>query len=88
MITGSMKITAVILLAFLLGNTSLEAQEPSPPSVEDTQVAGGSSADPPARRLVKWNEFEGPFFTLRASAGVILDAGTAQFFRTRFQFQF
>jgi hypothetical protein len=25
---------------------------------------------------VKWNEFEGPLFTLRASAGVILDAGT------------
>jgi phosphate-selective porin OprO and OprP len=25
---------------------------------------------------VKWNEFEGKFFTLRASAGVILDAGT------------
>jgi phosphate-selective porin OprO/OprP len=47
-----------------------------PPSVEDTQAAGESSADPPARRLVKWNEFEGPFFTLRASAGVILDAAT------------
>ena len=39
-------------------------------------MAGGSSADPPARRLVKWNEYEGPLFTLRASAGVILDAGT------------
>jgi phosphate-selective porin OprO/OprP len=25
---------------------------------------------------VKWNEYEGPLFTLRASAGVILDAGT------------
>ena len=39
-------------------------------------MAGGSSADPPVRRLVKWNEFEGRFFTLRVSAGVILDAGT------------
>jgi phosphate-selective porin OprO/OprP len=44
--------------------------------VEDRQEAGESSAAPPARRLVKWNEYEGPFFTLRASAGVILDAGT------------
>src|SRR5262245_60221094 len=66
----------VVLLACLLSCTGLGAQQPPPPSVEDTQVAGGSSADPPARRLVKWNEFEGPFFTLRASAGVILDAGT------------
>jgi phosphate-selective porin OprO/OprP len=67
---------AVVLLAWLLSSAGLGAQEPQPPSVEDTQVAGGSSSDPPARRLVKWNEFEGPFFTLRASAGVILDAGT------------
>src|SRR5262245_35874510 len=66
----------VVLLACLLSCTGLGAQQPPPPSVEDTQVAGGSSSDPPARRLVKWNEFEGKFFTLRASAGVILDAGT------------
>lgn len=67
---------AVLVLGWLLSATVLRAQEPQPPSVEDTQVAGGSSADPPARRLVKWNEYEGPLFTLRASAGVILDAGT------------
>src|SRR5262245_50680161 len=66
----------VVFLASLLSCTGLGAQQPPPPSVEDAQEAGGSSADPPARRLVKWNEFEGPFFTLRASAGVILDAGT------------
>jgi phosphate-selective porin OprO/OprP len=72
----------VILLGCLFSCTELRAQpspspSPSPPpAVDDTQVAGGSSADPPARRLVKWNEYEGPLFTLRASAGVILDAGT------------
>ena len=65
-----------IVLACLLTCPDLEAQPPSPPSVEDTEAAGESSADPPARRLVKWNEYEGPLFTLRASAGVILDAGT------------
>jgi phosphate-selective porin OprO/OprP len=67
---------ALLFLACLLSGGGLRAQEAKPPTVEDTQQAGGSSADPPARRLVKWNEFEGPFFTLRASAGVILDAGT------------
>jgi phosphate-selective porin OprO and OprP len=66
----------VILLVFLLSGTALGAQETQPPSVEDTQVAGESSAEPPVRRLVKWNEYEGPLFTLRVSAGVILDAGT------------
>jgi phosphate-selective porin OprO/OprP len=66
----------VILAACLLSGTGLGAQEPLPPSVEDTQIAGESSAEPPARRLVKWNEYEGPLFTLRVSAGVILDAGT------------
>ena len=64
------------VLSWSLAGAVLSAQDAKPPSVEDTDQAGGSSADPPARRLVKWNEFEGPFFTLRASAGVILDAGT------------
>jgi phosphate-selective porin OprO/OprP len=78
----------VILLGSLLSCTGLEAQQQQPPSVEDTQQAGESSADPPARRLVKWNEYEGPFFTLRASAGVILDAGTfAQDEASREQFE-
>jgi phosphate-selective porin OprO/OprP len=65
-----------LLLGWLLSCTGLTAQDKPPPDVEDMQQAGGSSADPPARRLVKWNEFDGKFFTLRASAGVILDAGT------------
>lgn len=78
---------AAVSLTWLLACAALSAQEAAPPTVEDTQQAGGSSADPPARRLVKWNEFEGPFFTLRASAGVILDAGTfAQDAASRDQF--
>lgn len=77
-----------LLLAFVLCGLPLAAQEPQPPSVVDTQVAGGSSSDPPARRLVKWNEYEGPLFTLRASAGVILDAGAfAQDQASREQFE-
>jgi phosphate-selective porin OprO/OprP len=67
---------AAIVVGWLLSSTAASAQDALPPSVEDRQEAGEASAAPPARRLVKWNEFEGPFFTLRASAGVILDAGT------------
>jgi phosphate-selective porin OprO/OprP len=65
-----------ILSACLIWYATLTAQQPPPPSTEDRQEAGEASAAPPARRLVKWNEYEGPYFTLRASAGVIVDAGT------------
>jgi phosphate-selective porin OprO/OprP len=79
---------AVILLAWLLSGTRLLAQQPPPPAVEDRQEAGESSVEPPARRLVKWNEYEGSLFTLRVSAGVILDAGTfAQDDASREQFE-
>ena len=30
-------------------------------------------AEPPRRSLVKWNEYEGPLFTLRVGAGFLLD---------------
>lgn len=63
-----------VLSACLLLYTTLGAQQ-APPSTEDRQEAGESSAARPARRLVKWNEYEGPFFTIRASAGIIVDAG-------------
>ena len=64
-----------MMLACALSCTVLSAQEPQPPSVEDRQEAGEASTAPPARRLVKWNEYEGPLFTLRVSAGVLLDSG-------------
>jgi phosphate-selective porin OprO/OprP len=48
---------------------------------QDTTLADGISAgeaesDPPRRRLVKWNEYEGPFFTLRLGAGFLVDYAT------------
>jgi phosphate-selective porin OprO/OprP len=64
-----------ILSACLIWYATLTAQQP-PPATEDRQEAGEASAAPPARRLVSWNEYEGPYFTLRASAGVIVDGGT------------
>ena len=77
-----------MMLACALSCAVLSAQEPPPASVEDRQEAGEASAAPPARRLVKWNEYEGPLFTLRVSAGVLLDAGTyAQDDASREQFE-
>jgi phosphate-selective porin OprO/OprP len=50
-------------------------------SVRDTTPeagvsAGEADAEPPRRRLVKWNEYEGPLFTLRVGAGFLLDYST------------
>jgi hypothetical protein len=50
-------------------------------SVRDTTPeagvsAGEADAEPPRRRLVKWNEYEGPLFTLRVGAGFLLDYAT------------
>jgi phosphate-selective porin OprO/OprP len=64
------------ILSAWLWYAALGAQEPpQPPAIDNRQEAGEASAAPPARRLVKWNEYEGPFFTVRASAGIIMDAG-------------
>jgi phosphate-selective porin OprO/OprP len=40
---------------------------------DDTIEAGEADAETPRRRLIRWNEFEGPFFTLRVGAGVLYD---------------
>jgi phosphate-selective porin OprO and OprP len=50
-------------------------------SVRDTTPeagvsAGEADAEPPRRRLVKWNEYEGPLFTLRVGAGFLVDYAT------------
>jgi phosphate-selective porin OprO/OprP len=78
-------IPAVVVLAPCLPpGSQARAQEPTHPPAEDSQeplvedglAAGESSSEPPRRRFTKWNEYEGPYFSIRASAGVILDAAT------------
>jgi phosphate-selective porin OprO/OprP len=65
-----------VVVAWLLACAPAWAQPTPPPPGDDTLQAGGSSAEPPARRLIRWNEYDGRLFSIRASAGVILDAGT------------
>lgn len=40
---------------------------------DETIEAGEADAETPRRRLVSWNEYEGPFFTFRVGGGVLLD---------------
>jgi len=44
-----------------------------PAPIDDTIEAGEADAVEPARRLVRWNEYEGPFFTIRMGAGVLYE---------------
>jgi phosphate-selective porin OprO/OprP len=71
----------------LLGLTSAlgapqvgRAQDPAASSVTPAEAAvtagmeaGESEADVPARQFVKWNEYEGPFSTLRFGGGFLYD---------------
>ncbi len=63
--------------ATLAQNTQDVSQEP-PQTLENT-IEAEQSSEPPRRRLVRWNEYQGPYFTVRAGAGLLLEvAGLAQ----------
>lgn len=40
---------------------------------DDTIEAGEADAEVPRRRLINWNEYEGPFFTIRMGGGLLYD---------------
>ena len=50
-----------------------EGIEPAVAAVGAKMEAGESDADEPARQFVKWNEYEGPFSTLRFGGGFLYD---------------
>ena len=65
------------LCAQWLTNPGL-AQSTSPQTANDTSLtqtvdASGADGDVPKRQLVSWNEFEGPYATLRVGAGFLYD---------------
>lgn len=50
--------------------------EATPATVDTTVEAGESGAEVPRRRLVKWNEYDGPITTVRLGYGFLLDLAT------------
>jgi phosphate-selective porin OprO/OprP len=62
---------------------------PAPPAtLENTIAAGESSDEPPQRQLVHWNEYHGPYFTIRVGAGLLVDtAAYAQDTESKEQFK-
>jgi phosphate-selective porin OprO/OprP len=52
---------------------AVRAEEPAPP-VETTNDAGDDDQQEPRRKMIKWNEYEGPVSTFRFGGGILLDA--------------
>jgi hypothetical protein len=48
-------------------------RDPGQATIDDTMEAGEAEAAEPRRRLVKWNEYEGPSFAIRFGGGVLYD---------------
>jgi phosphate-selective porin OprO and OprP len=47
------------------------------PTLDDTMEAGESEAvEPPRRKMAKWNEYEGPYFTIRVGGGLLVEGAT------------
>ena len=44
----------------------------SPKTLEDT-INASEDDEPPRRKLVRWNEYQGPHFTLQFGAGILYD---------------
>src|SRR5215472_12816030 len=72
-------------------STPTPQASPSPnpnETLENTIEAGESSDEPPARRLVRWNEYHGPYFTMRVGGGILVDtAAYAQDNQSKEQFK-
>jgi phosphate-selective porin OprO/OprP len=74
----------VLLLTVLIVASPLAARgQPTQPSAaptvatdDDTIEAGEADAETPRRQLVRWNEYEGPFFTIRVGGGLLYDASS------------
>lgn len=47
--------------------------QPAQDGLNYTSEAAGADGDAPARRLVKWNEYDGPLLTLRVGGGFLYD---------------
>jgi phosphate-selective porin OprO and OprP len=46
----------------------------SPKTLEDT-ITASEDDEPPRRKLVRWNEYQGPYFTLQFGGGLLYDYG-------------
>src|SRR5215204_7413706 len=72
---------ALVLVVLAGSNVRSACAQQADSAAQDTTPAAGvsageSEAEPPRRRMVNWNEYEGPLFTIRVGAGLLLDYAT------------
>ncbi|HEX6850030.1 MAG TPA: porin [Candidatus Polarisedimenticolaceae bacterium] len=76
---GAGRLAAVLLLCLALGphearSEESGAAEAAPQEIDTAEHDAGEDDDPrPRRRLVKWNEYEGPISTFRLGFGLLID---------------
>ena len=72
--------TLVIAVAVIGLHANAEGRQAQDQTkIDNTIEAGEADDEVPVRRLVKWNEYQGQFFTFRMGGGLLLDyAGYAQ----------
>src|SRR3954467_4099010 len=51
--------------------------EQTPPQLENT-IDAQESSEPPERKMVRWNHYEGPYFTIRWGAGLLYEVAGYQ----------
>ena len=62
-------LTLIVFMAAPRMTVAQASPPPPPPSaIDDTMEAGEAEVQAPARKLVKWNEYEGRLFTIRVGA--------------------
>jgi phosphate-selective porin OprO and OprP len=65
---------ALLTCLGLLPTSSRGQTPPEPPAtLDDTLEAGDADMPEPRRKLVAWNEYEGPYLTLRVGGGVLYE---------------
>jgi phosphate-selective porin OprO/OprP len=71
------RLVACALAVSCLTPGSARGQDPppaeKPPTLDDNIEAGEALAKDPRRRLLKWNHYEGPYFTLRVGGGLLYE---------------
>jgi phosphate-selective porin OprO and OprP len=78
---GSFLPLSFLILFFLLLRPSIsKGQDTTIMTTDSTLVnrieAGYSALEEPRRQLVKWNEYKGPYFTLRLGGGLLYEGAT------------
>src|SRR5689334_3286788 len=62
-----------------ISENTQEAGQAAPNSTLENTIDAEQSSEPPRRKLTHWNEYQGPYFTGRWGAGLLLEvAGYAQ----------